>query len=332
MRPQANKKMGYYPCPEHAIDAIIPRLLAPVDPTGLAILDPCAGEARAIRQLGKGLGVPHDRTWLIELDAARGEACRAAMPTANLLSPCSFLQCEVRGGSFSLAYINPPFSDSLVQGVRAEEQFLSLALQLLCKGGILVFVCPESIVHREGFQHLLGLYCQNIDVVPFPRSVRHHDEVFVLAQRIEGFRMERANWRDLLAKGNGKYTITKAPGPGARFKKTGLTDEELAEYLDKSPLLDDFKAPPELTMARPPLALGKGHLALLLASGQLDGLVVAPDGAAHVVRGIARKVEEVTDEEVDKSRDKTVTKTTLTERIKTVIRAVWPDGSIRTLE
>lgn len=330
MRPEARKKLGFYACPEGAISSILPRLVAPLDKSGLALLDPCAGAGAAIQQLAAGLGVPEDRTWLVELDRQRGEQCRENLPACNLLAPCSFLQTDIRYGSYSLIYCNPPFDDSLSQGIRVEEQFLSLSLKLLTKGGILLFVCPESIVMRSGFQGMIGMYCDRVSVVPFPIKVRRHAEVFVLAQRLEGFRLKAPSWRDLIAREGWKYTLPPAPGPGHRFTKTGLTDDELAEYLERSPLLAQFAQPAPFTMPSPPLALGKGHLALLLAGGFLDGLV--PGNPPHVVRGTARKVEEQTDLEVDRSRDQTVTKCTMTEKIKLSIRTAWPDGKVITLE
>lgn len=330
MRPEARKKLGFFAAPEGAIASILPRLAPPLDKSGLALLDPCAGEGKAIGQLATCLGVSLDRVWAVELGRELGEACRQNLPGASILAPCSFLQTDIRYGSYSLVYCNPPFDDSLSTGIRVEEQFLSLSLKLLVKGGILLFVCPESIAMRSGFQGMIGMYCDRVSVVPFPMKVRKHAEVFVLAQRIDGFRLKAPSWRDLIAREGWKYTLPPAPGPGQRFTKTGLTDDELFEYLERSPLLGQFAQPAPFTMPSPPLALGKGHLALLLAGGFLDGLV--PGVIPHVVRGSARKVEEQTDVEVDKSRDQTVTKETLTERIKLQIRAVWPDGIVRTLE
>lgn len=329
MRPECRKAAGFVPCPPAALDALLPRLIPSTRPTHA--IDPCAGEGRALCQLTNALGIPDSNAWMIELDRTRGDRCRENAPTANVLAPCSFLQTEIRRGAYGIALVNPPFDDSLVKGVRVEEVFLSQSLQLLTVGGVLVFVCPEMIAERPGFRGILKLYAKDFSVVPFPAEVRHHKEVFVLATRIEGFRAGDPSWRDLCVPYGWKYALPPASGPGARFKKTGLTDEELAEHMAASPLLKEFSAPPEFQLPRPPLALGKGHLALLLAAGHLDGLV-SVNGSSHVVRGTARKVEEVTDEEVTESGSKTITKTVYTEKIKLSIRAVWSDGVIRNLE
>lgn len=332
MRPMARRSMGYFPAAPEAIKALLQRLVPPSSPQHTAILDPCVGKGAAIKQLASGLGIPQKMIWAIELDRVRGEECKAALPEANVLAPCSFLSTDIRSQSYSLAYVNPPFDDSLNKHVRVEEEFLGRSLALLAIGGVLVFVCPENVAYRPSFQRLLAHYAHNVTVMPFPPEHRDHAEVFVLAQRCE-YRLEPASWRDILAgTTKARYAIPKAPGPGARFKKTGLTDDELLDYLNRSPLLDEFAAPKEIPLPRPPLALGKGHLALLLSAGHLDGLVALPGHPAHVVRGVAKKVGEVTDVETDTSGKQTVTKTTYSERIKVVIRALWPDGEIRNLE
>jgi hypothetical protein len=71
---------------------------------------------------------------------------------------------------------------------------------------------------------------------------------------------------------------------------------------------------------------------LLLASGQLDGVVSPPGETTHAVRGTARKVPgtpTVTIEELEGGGERTVT--TIQERIELVVRTVTPDGHIRTL-
>jgi hypothetical protein len=80
-----------------------------------------------------------------------------------------------------------------------------------------------------------------------------------------------------------------------------------------------------------PLALGAGHIVLLLASGHLDGVVRPAGEPAHVVRGTARKVEYVSASETTENEDGTeTTKTRLSEKIQLVIRAVGMDGVVRT--
>jgi hypothetical protein len=76
-----------------------------------------------------------------------------------------------------------------------------------------------------------------------------------------------------------------------------------------------------------------GHIALLLAAGNLDGVVRPEDEPPHVVRGTADKVEYVASEEENENEDGSVTKkTVLAEKIVLTVRAVGPDGEIKTFK
>jgi hypothetical protein len=116
------------------------------------------------------------------------------------------------------------------------------------------------------------------------------------------------------------------------FEKTALTDPELVAAVESSPLYR-FLAPQDAVgLRRPPLALSVGHLALLLSSGQLDGLVTEPGGGKHVVRGTARKHEELSEETTEEDKNSIKTTKVFTERIKLLVRAVDDTGTIHTLE
>lgn len=342
MRPEARLLCGHFPCPPAAIDQLLRRLKLDCDPSKTSLLDPCCGEATAVKQLAEGLGIPEDRTWLIELDVKRGETSRATMPGAAVLSPCSFLSTKIRAWCYSLVYCNPPFDDSAAAGKRVEELFLSHAVHLVADDGILVFVCPEPVTQRPFFRETLLRDFGEISVMEWPSQVRKYQEVFVIARRRgkasndrQGFKLESdgeaPNWHTEFRRRLGIYPVPEAKGPGQRFLKAGYTDEEVQDLLDKSPLKNHLRIIPDYQLPSPPLSLGVGHLALLLSAGHLDGLVTDAHGEPHVVRGTAKKVVEVTDEQVEKTKSATTTVRTETERIKLAVRAVWPDGIIHTL-
>ena len=119
------------------------------------------------------------------------------------------------------------------------------------------------------------------------------------------------------------------------FKKNSLTDDELAEALERSPLNKHFFEPPPLIAAEPPLSLDKGHLGLTLASGVLDGVIHGPHGS-HVVRGSSYKKQvkdhEATESTVNPETGAVTTKEVLRERMITVIRCAvdYPSPEIYT--
>jgi len=89
----------------------------------------------------------------------------------------------------------------------------------------------------------------------------------------------------------------------------------------------------EFTLPRPPLSLGKGHRALLLSAGYLDGVVRPPGEPPHVVRGTCRKVRyEKSHTQEENSDGSTTTTTVYGEKIVPTIRAVDSTGTIKTFD
>ena len=331
MREAGRMKAGYYPCPPEAIaDAC--QYLRVEDPATCHVLDPCAGAGDAIAQIARFLGIPGPNVWCVELDAGRGDECRQhpVMPGANVLAPASFHGTKISSGAFGLAFVNSPFDDSMEEG-RVELQFFAKIPSLLVAGGLCLFVCPESVARRHDFRKAWHVWFNDVACWTFPAQHRNFNEVFILGRKKPVWNREPYFGSFRCDTPKADMVIPSSPGPRV-FEKTALTDPELVAAVEGSPLYR-FLAPQRAQgMARPPLALSVGHLALLLSSGQLDGLVTAPDGQKHVVRGTARKHEELSEETTEE--DKNVVKTTkvFTERIRLLVRAVTSDGLIHTLE
>ncbi len=74
------------------------------------------------------------------------------------------------------------------------------------------------------------------------------------------------------------------------------------------------------SLIRPLTPLRDGHLAMLLASGMMNGEVVGDDGQRLIVKGSVRKVQEHTVEETRES-----TKYVSTDRYEITVRAICFD-------
>ena len=334
MRLAAQMLGGFYPAHPNAVAHAMTHLSAPAN-RPFAILDPCAGEGAAIQQIATVLGCSSSQTFAIELDDNRSNALQATLPEGHVLAPASFFGCRASLNSFSFIWLNPPF-DHAYGGHRVEDQFLRTATDWLMPGGVIAFVCPEDVVNEysDARQHF-ATYFQNCKIVPFPEAYRPYKEVIVFAHkrgRLDGERKCDAPrpWDSVQAPEGFLYHLPPSVGPRI-FQKVEPTESELQQMLAQSPLRAHRTAPREIALPSPPLALGIGHIALLLAGGQLDG-VVQPDGKLpHVVRGTSRKREFVSDvTETDNDDGSTTTKTTISQRIDLVVRTVDSSGTIRT--
>ena len=116
-------KGGYYAAAPEAVAAVLERLRPPVDGECL-ILDPCAGEGKALLQLAEGLNaVPYG----IELSEDRAAIVRESLPEGQALAPADFLRCAISYRSFSFIWCNPPYDYATGEEGRVESQFLERA-------------------------------------------------------------------------------------------------------------------------------------------------------------------------------------------------------------
>lgn len=335
MRDAARLKAGFFPISNQALDHVLKaiELEAPADSH---IIDTCAGEGEALLHLATALEIPAANTWAIELDRARGESLAAKLPEGNVLTPASFFGCSIKANAFSLVYCNPPFDD-LGGGMRVEQAFFNTAIDLVAPGGLFIGVFTERVVN-DYLKNPIMSYCERVAIEPLPAEHRPYGEVFVVGRRREqivDYRKIDWNWMRSCTIRPRSFRVEPSTGPLAgrwpKWAKVAPTNDELYELMQRSPLRKHLDPPTVVeAMPRPPLALSKGHLALMLASGYLNGLV-EPDGEPpHVVRGTASKVEELAEVDEDEGEHQTKTTSIYRERIQLTVRAVAADGEIKT--
>jgi|SRR5579872_701024 len=337
MRLMAQVKGGYYPAAPVAV-ALVGNL---IKYRGGAVLDPCCGEGEAIDTLAQSLGAPREQVYAIELEQDRAATTKARLAGAHVMDPCSCFDARINAGSMAVAWVNPPFDDN-VHGGRAEVDFLIKATSWLMPGGVLCFVIPEHVVggcYKPAVAHLLEAYDQ-LALLRFPEEHRPYDEVVVIGVKRRGkVPVDIGAWFDVTRRdladvaGTLSWEAPETQVCPKLFEKGGLTEAELIAAIAASPLWKLTQLPPDRPVPRPPLPLAKGHIALLLASGQLDGVVCPPGEEPHVVRGSANKVQappHVEQEVLESGGVKTIT--TIRERIQLTVRAVSLDGVIRTFE
>lgn len=353
MRLAAQARLGFYAIPSNVLELVLTHLVMPEDPKKqekVCIIDPCCGEGEAIRQIRDTLNVNHKRTYAIELDGLRAEKSRTNLGESRVLGPASFFGTSVTAYSFGLAYVNPPFDDQLGGGAREELLFTEKATRLLVPNGILVLICAFRALNSGAgrLTDFLENNYEDLGLYSFPEESRKFKEVVVFGRKRV---METAYlpWKERYFYGkeinytnrerdpdvgsdNRKWILPESWAP-FHFSKSDYLPEELLEAVNSSPLNKLVDPPTIPEPKRPPLPLSKGHKALLLASGMLDGIVEPENEEPHVVRGSTRKVEYVASrtEEVDDEKGTVTKKTVISQRPVLTSRAVQSDGNILTL-
>lgn len=328
-------KGGYYAAAPEAVAAVLERLRPPAWGECL-LLDPCAGEGKALLQLAEGLkAVPYG----IELSEDRAAIVRESLPDSQALVPADFLRCAISYRSFSFIWCNPPYDYATGGEGRVESQFLERAVHLLADDGVLALVCPEEVAGSYQTVDFFQEHFSQISAMPFPEGVRKYNETILLGCKRK---QPKANdygghiW-DWLEKWMDSKIIYKLP-PGNRpqqFRKLEPTDSELARMVTQSPLRFHIERPADRIAhrLRPPMSPGAGHRAMLLASGHIDGLICPAGEPPHVIRGTAAKDKYVASCDENEDEDGNVTtRTVVSERPRLVIRVLDCQGNITTLE
>jgi hypothetical protein len=288
-------------------------------------------------------------------------------PDFRLLGPCSFEATRITRHSFSMVYINGPFDDEFGGGGREEVKFLRQAVDLLVPAGVLVMVCPITQVYgSRRMCELIDTWFEQVEAYLFPDDCRSFRECVVFGRRRKTALTDDLIFEEGVLTCRGIPRCSAAPIAGLarlgepqfrewrhaepiggsrkseldtwelphsvapkRFQKTALTDEELENELAHSPLYDALRQRTLAPLKRPPLSLNKGHTSLLLLTGMLDGYV--PSSPPHVVRGFTSKVEKLhRTENYETPSGDAVSKQVFSESPMPIVRAVWPDGIIRT--
>ena len=328
-------KGGYYAAAPAAVAAVLERLRPPSTGECL-VLDPCAGEGRALVQLAEGLrAVPYG----IELSEDRAALVRDSLPEGQSLAPADFLRCAISYRSFSFAFVNPPYDYATGEKGRVETQFIERAAHLLADNGVLALVCPENVADsHETAKFFEEHFCQ-VSAMPFPEDVRKYGETVVLGcKRKQPRKVEYGDcpydWLEQRMADRIVYRLPAGVRPKV-FRKSEPTDTELARLVAKSPLKFHIECPADRLdyRPRPPMSPGVGHRAMLLASGHIDGLICPPDEPPHVIRGTVAKDEYVASSDTSEGEDGSVTtKTVFSERTKLLIRVLDSLGNITNLE
>ena len=342
MRLAAQAKMGYYPTPPLVV-SLISGILVSNHPGTIRILDPCAGEGHALKEIGEFLQC---ESYGIELDTDRGRIAKQNL-TQCLIT--DYENTRISNQAFSILYLNPPYdwvirNDEVSASERYERTFLRNTIRYLIPGGVLVYLIPQSRLDKA-IAKILAYRFGDIRVFRFP------DEEYEAFKQVVIFGVlkrkpetdegliryltdvgQRQAIIPSIENANCEYTVPPSPTiKNFLFRTIQIDPEELETEVNRHGLkgkINRIVSPLSLSeKIKPIMPLRHGHLAQLLACGMMNGVVFDKDGGNPlVVKGITRKVVETrTEHEGGKE------KITETDKIVIIINAINQRGELITI-
>jgi hypothetical protein len=311
-------KMGFYPTPVEVVQQIKNMLkIAPET----RLIDTCCGEGEALKIIAEGNEAD---TYGVELDRERFLKARENLDHA--LWADALHEFVSSRGAFSLLWLNPPYDTTEgayeQEKARLELEFLSDHWRYLQDGGVLVYIVPFMILNKVAsfFQRR----CNSLAILSFPFD---HYWTFkqVVVMCVKGRPGKQETLRNIqlfeatirtgenlapdkmptTADGGLVYQVppSKEMNEDFLFRSFRLDPDEALESLKPSPAWDKaqrYVFPPAGKMnIRPLMPLREGHLAMLLASGMMNGEIMGDNGQRLIVKGSVRKEAVETEEETE---------------------------------
>ena len=340
MRLAAQAKGGYYPTPDRVLDMIADLIEAPYlygnAGKTLRVLDPCCGGGDAVARLAERLatsGTVPVETYGVELHRDRAQEAEKLLDR-TLAS--DMFATSIANRAFGLLYLNPPYDFDSGEDRRVEHAFLTHCTRYLAEGGLLVFVVPRQRLAVSA--RYLSTHYRRMECRAFPDPEREvFDQVALFAYRkadpspdayAEGLVREWAKGEPEPLRFGSHSQFRPAPTQGGDVLFTTRTVDPVAAASEArrsglwaSAEITDSLWPAQDLRTRPLMPLRRGHLAMLVAAGFLDNLVLEADGRRVLVKG--RTVKEM--KQVEDSPTREVHR----ERLRTTVVALdLEDGEV----
>ncbi len=338
------EKGGYYAFPDEHLPALA-SLFTPARQGG-KLLDPCAGEGRALDCLARAWNLA---PYANELDNQRAAECKALFGPKQTVQGDMY-QLKASQASFSGLWVNPPYTwDKTGSEKRREFGMLKHAWRWVQPDGIVAWCVYSHHITLEAAMFLAKHSC-HIDVWRIPGlHLGEYTHVVAIAQigqpfgdpgkiALELVQAGQANaYPELIIRETPCYEF---PAPIERKSfifcpKVVSPDAALQAALESGVQFNaNFQAlvepekPPE--QINPVVRPRGGQLALILAAGLFNGLVLPTEKGRMAVRSTVESVEVQTegDGEVDETDASTVEREVFRTQSVVTITLLGEDGSV----
>lgn len=341
-------KNGYFPTDELSIGRILEML--DVDGGSMRMIDPCCGEGIALAECANYAREAGANVFSagIEFNAERAQHAKTLL---DHVVHADINDCSVSSSQFNLLWLNPPYGDRITDQVvrdpsqqgrdRWEKYFLSRTLPALAFGGLLIYIIPHYVIDRH-LAKQLARCLDSLSVYRLPEDQFKQIVVMGYRRRTEGQSNNHAVnlLLDVANDRNAARVLPEIPDctyrvstltPGMQRKAVEIrshlpTVELVSEVMAAHPCLwSDFSnhfRQRTLVKRRPARELSPWHLSLMLAAGQVSGVVSAPSGRQLLVKGATHKEKEVSVEFEENADGNMEEKRILTDRFVPIIKAI----------
>ena len=323
MRLAAQAKGGFYPTPERVVDLIAELIHTPSGYYNrgretLRILDPCCGAGEALQRLAENLDRPNSmtiETYGVELHRDRAEEAEERLHRALATD---LFATSIANGAFGLLLLNPPY-DYDSEDKRTEHAFLTHTTRYLAESGLLVFIVPRQRLAVSA--RYLSTHYGRMQCWAFPDPEHEvFDQVVLMGYRKEDPVPDAAvesmviEWsighpEPLRSRRDSysypEYTPATSPSGDVLFTTRTVDPVAAATEARRSGLwtnteITDTLWPANDSRTRPLMPLRRGHIAMLVAAGFLNNLVLEGDGRRILVKGRTSKEMEMVEDAPEK--------------------------------
>ena len=308
-------KNGYFPTDEETLARILTAL--DVGGSRVRIFDPCCGEGTALAEVRNHLGQldASVESFGVEFDSERAWHGKKLLDT---VAHADFNDVAVTYRSIGLLWLNPPYGYAVADTAklsdrkaseRLEMQFFRRAMGTLQFGGILVFIVPFTLID-EDFAISIARNFDQVSIYLAPE--KRFKQIVVLGIKRRSSSPDQQVVERLKAFGQGQCSDELPLQSPIRYQVPQVQDAEpfsfVSTRIDGPQLAAEIARLSKATLwprfdqmfglktkdVRPPLRdMTDWHLALALASGQIQGVVHGRSGQCLLIKGDTIKIKRV---------------------------------------
>lgn len=306
------EKGGYFPFPDQHLPALA-GLFKPAGDGG-RLLDPCAGEGRALKHLADAWGMT---PYANEIDEGAAALCRDLFGWPQTV--CGDLNTlRTTAASYPVIWCNPPYTQEMSGNEKRREfSYMKVSWQWLQPGGLMLWAIYAHHFSREAALWLgkrtdilevwrvpglhLDTYSQVVVVArqgtPPPDW---QDSALALMQRVQAGDMPALTPQDA------RFSLPpQRPVRNFTFAPSEVTPEYMADALTQkgvhlSKAFTMLCEPEPIHQQVQPIVQPRGgQLGLMIAAGMLNGLILTDEqGKRFALRSIVEKVDDIIEREV----------------------------------